>query len=93
LKKAGIKAIVFEASPAAGGRCRTVSENGYNFSIGAGSTEPQWKTTFQYFRELGLEDRVFSIQKQRYAYYKKGKLKTVFVGGNFLKWPQQPQRI
>ncbi|MHB1347791.1 MAG: protoporphyrinogen/coproporphyrinogen oxidase [Candidatus Humimicrobiaceae bacterium] len=83
LNKNGIDAIVFEAEDSAGGRCRTVSEDGYNFSIGAGSTEPQWDTTFKYFKELELTEKVFSIQKQRYGFFKKGKIRTVFVGGNF----------
>jgi len=83
LKKHGIDAVVFEAEATAGGRCRTVSEDGYNFSIGAGSTEPQWETTFQYFNELELKDKVFSIQKQRYGFFRNGKIRTVFIGGNF----------
>jgi hypothetical protein len=28
-------------------------------------------------------DKVFSIQKQRYGFFKNGKIRTVFVGGNF----------
>jgi oxygen-dependent protoporphyrinogen oxidase len=83
LKKHGIDMVVFEAEAVAGGRCRTVTEDGYAFSIGAGSTEPQWETTFKYFEELGLTDKVFSIQKQRYGFLKNGKIRTVFVGGNF----------
>ncbi len=83
LKKHGIESVVFEAEDTAGGRCRTVTEDGYAFSIGAGSTEPQWETTFEYFEELGLKDKVFSIQKQRYGFLKNGKIRTVFIGGNF----------
>ena len=83
LKKHGIESIVFEAEDIAGGRCRTVTEDGYAFSIGAGSTEPQWETTFQYFKELELTDKVFSIQKQRYGFLRNGKIRTVFIGGNF----------
>ena len=84
-KKQGIDATVFESAPIAGGRCGTVKEDGYSFSIGAGSTEPQWKTTFEYFNDLKLTDKVFSIQKQRFGFLKNGKIRTVFVGGNFFE--------
>jgi protoporphyrinogen oxidase len=77
--------VVLESEPVAGGRCRTVREDGYSFSIGAGSTEPQWKTTYEYFDELGLTEKVFSIQKQRYGFFKNGKIKSVFIGGNFFE--------
>ena len=62
-----------------------MTDKGYTFSMGAGSTEPQWETTFEYFNELGLMDKVFSIQKQRYGFLKDGKIKTVFIGGNFFE--------
>jgi protoporphyrinogen/coproporphyrinogen III oxidase len=84
LRKQGVEVVVFEASGKVGGRCRTEVEDGYEFYIGAGSTEPQWATTFQYLQELGLIDRVYSIQKQRYGFYRNGKIRTVFMGGNFL---------
>jgi len=83
LKKKGIDFLLFEAGDVPGGRCRTVQQDGYTFSIGAGSTEPQWKTTFQYLDELGLTERVFSIQKQRYGFLKKGKIHTMLTGGTF----------
>ncbi len=82
LKKQGIDFELFEASGFAGGRCRTVTEDGYEFPVGAGSTEPQWATTFEYLHEFGLEGRVYSIQKQRYGFVRKGKIRTVFMGGN-----------
>jgi hypothetical protein len=66
-----------------GGRCRTVVEGGYEFIAGAGSTEPQWATTFLYLGELGLLDRVYSIQKQRYGFARNGKGHMIFIGGNF----------
>jgi len=72
------------ASPtrdAAGGRCRTVSEQGYLFSIAAGSTEPQWETTFQYLNEFGLMNKVFSMQKQRFGLIRNGKMHTISMGG------------
>ncbi len=83
LKKLGVDFVVYEASGEVGGRCRTEYEQGYEFYAGAGCTEPQWATTFQYLKELELEDRVYSIQKQRYGFVRKGKLRTVFMGGSF----------
>ncbi len=83
LRKAGVEAIVYEASGFVGGRCRTEYEQGYEFYAGAGSTEPQWATTFQYLKELGLLDKVYSIQKQRYAFVRNGKMRTIFMGGSF----------
>jgi phytoene dehydrogenase-like protein len=82
LRKEGIDVVAFEANDAAGGRCRSIMEQGYTFSIGAGSTEPQWETTFEYLNELGLMDKVFSLQKQRYGLFVKGKIRTVFTGGS-----------
>ena len=83
LRKQGVEVVCFEASGVVGGRCRTEYEQGYEFYAGAGSTEPQWATTFQYLKELGLLDRVYSIQKQRYAFVRNGKMRTVFMGGSF----------
>ncbi len=83
LRRNGIEVITFEASDVVGGRCRTVLEDGYEFVAGAGSTEPQWATTFEYLEELGLLDRVYSIKKQRYGFARNGKVRTVFIGGNF----------
>lgn len=82
LRKHGIDVVAFEANNVAGGRCRSITEQGYTFSIGAGSTEPQWETTFEYLNELGLMDKVFSLQKQRYGFFVKGKIRTIFMGGN-----------
>lgn len=79
LQKAGIEAVAFEASGYAGGRCRTVHEDGYEFIAGAGGTEPQWDTTFQYIRELGLEDRVYSIPRQRYGFLRDGRVRSVVI--------------
>ena len=81
LEKQDVDYVVYEATNVIGGRCRSVPEDGYEFYAGAGSTEPQWKTTFQYLEELGLMDKVFTVSKQRYAYLINGKLRTVFLGG------------
>lgn len=83
LVKNGSDVVTFEAEDSVGGRCRTITDQGYTFSMGAGSTEPQWETTFQYLKELELTDLVFSIQKQRYGFPRNGKIRTVFIGGNF----------
>lgn len=81
LKKRGIDFTLLEARDVIGGRCRTVWDEGYQFHSAAGSTEPQWETTFQYLEELNLLDRVYSIQRQRYGFKKNGKNHTVFLGG------------
>jgi oxygen-dependent protoporphyrinogen oxidase len=85
LQKAGIEVTCLEAADIAGGRCRTVKEDGYQFTIAAGSTEPQWATTFTYLEELGLLDRVYSLKKQRYSYKRNGKIRTVTTGGSFFE--------
>jgi len=81
LRQQGIDVVCFEARDAAGGRCRTVSEQGYLFSIAAGSTEPQWETTFQYLNEFGLMNKVFSLQKQRFGLVRNGKMHAISMGG------------
>ena len=65
LKKAGVWADVYEASGAPGGRCRNDYTDGYEFFMGAGSTEPQWETTFSYLHELGIEDHVVNQAGER----------------------------
>ena len=57
LRKHGIDAVAFEASDVAGGRCRSDTEDGYLISVGAQSTEPQWRTTCEYLDELGASSR------------------------------------
>jgi phytoene dehydrogenase-like protein len=79
LRKKGIDVVAYEASGHAGGRCRTVEEDGYEFFVGAGATEPQWDTTFQYIRELGLQDRVYTVPRQRYGFYRDGRIHTLVV--------------
>lgn len=83
LQKQGVEFIVLEASPNAGGRCRNEYDQGYQFGVGAGSTEPQWETTFQYLKDFNLEDRIFSIQKQTFGFVRNGKIRTVSMGGTF----------
>jgi len=85
LRKQGINVVTFEADDAAGGRCRSVEEKGYTFSIGAGATEPQWHTTFQYLDELELMDKVFHVKQQRYIFVRNGEKHSVFLRGNFIE--------
>ena len=82
LRKHGIDEVTFEANEVAGGRCRSFTEQGYTFSVGAQSTEPQWRTTFEYLNELGLMDKVYTVKKQRLGFFVKGKVRTAFMGGN-----------
>ena len=83
LKKAGIWADVYEAGDAPGGRCRNDYTDGYEFYMGAGSTEPQWETTFAYLRELGIEDHV--VQQAGEAgigFVTKGQPRILRLGGS-----------
>jgi protoporphyrinogen/coproporphyrinogen III oxidase len=82
LQKQGVDFVVFEATKHVGGRCRTEYEDGYEFFVGAGSTEPQWETTFQYLKEFGLEDRIFTVGGMRFGFVRNGKIRTVFLGSN-----------
>lgn len=80
LKKQGVEFVVLEASKYVGGRCRNDFEDGYEFFVGAGSTEPQWDTTFEYLKEFGLEDRIYATGGMRFGFVKNGKVHTVFLG-------------
>ncbi len=80
LKKQGVEFLLLEASEYVGGRCRTEYEDGYEFFVGAGSTEPQWDTTFEYLKEFGLQDRIYSLGGMRFGFVKNGKVHTVFLG-------------
>lgn len=83
LKKAGVWADVYEAGNVAGGRCRNDYTDGYKFYVGAGSTEPQWETTFAYLHELGIEDQV--VQEAGEAgigFFTNGKSRILRLGGS-----------
>lgn len=84
LKKQGVDFVLYEASKFAGGRCRTEYEDGFEFFVGAGSTEPQWETTFQYLKEFNLLDTIYSVGGMRFGFYRNGKVRTVYMGGNFI---------
>ncbi len=82
LKKAGIQADIYEASSVAGGRCRNDYEDGWQFYVGAGSTEPQWETTFAYLNELGIADKVTTqAGEARIGFVTKGKIHAIKFGG------------
>lgn len=86
LKKAGIRAEIYEATQYAGGRCRNDYTDGYEFYVGAGSTEPQWKTTFQYLEELNILDKVLpQAGEAGLGFYTKGKLRVLHLGGSKIK--------
>jgi monoamine oxidase len=80
LKKAGVDVLTLEASDVYGGRCRNVEENGYTFPAGAGFTEPQWHTTQQYIKELGMQ--AFELPQVTFAYSRNGKYYPVLIGGS-----------
>ena len=83
LKKAGVWADVYEAGGAPGGRCRNDYTDGYEFFMGAGSTEPQWETTFSYLHELGIEDHVVNQAGEAgIGFVTKGQIHILRLGGN-----------
>jgi phytoene dehydrogenase-like protein len=74
LKKHGIGVIALEAADRIGGRCRNVRKDGFIYNVGAYMTEPQWATTFQYVRELGMESEIVSIKGSRFGFWRDGKV-------------------
>lgn len=80
LKKQGIDVVALEASNVAGGRCRNVKKNGFNLSLGAGFTEPQWGTTFKYLKEMDMLGDVRNNTIQRYGFWRKGKKHYIVTG-------------
>lgn len=83
LKKAGVWADVYEASGATGGRCRNDYTDGYQFFMGAGSTEPQWETTFSYLHELGIDHLVNrEAGEAGIGFVTKGQIHILQLGGS-----------
>jgi len=80
LKKQGIDVIALEATNVAGGRCRNVKKDGFNLSLGAGFTEPQWATTFKYLKELNMLDQVYDYRIQKYGFWRNGKKHYILTG-------------
>lgn len=86
LMKQGVDFVLYEASNRVGGRCREDWEEGHHYTAGAGSTEPQWDVTWQYIRELGLEDRIYTMDKQHYNFVFDGKDHHLYMGdGAFMR--------
>jgi phytoene dehydrogenase-like protein len=80
LKKQGVDVIALEARKEAGGRCRNVVKNGFNISLGAVFTEPQWGTTFKYLRELNMLDHVRHNEIQRFGFWRNGRKHYIVKG-------------
>lgn len=78
LKKAGIGSVIVEARGDYGTRCRSYWDDGYMFFAGAGSTEPQWSTTWEYIDEFGITP--VDATKTRYGWMIDGKLRTISMG-------------
>ncbi|WP_372594052.1 NAD(P)/FAD-dependent oxidoreductase [Actinotalea sp.] len=80
LGKAGVECIVLEGSDRAGGRVGNRSAHGFTWATGAAMTEPQWETTFEYLEELGLRDRVDTVESQVYGFWSGGRRRFVRLG-------------
>jgi protoporphyrinogen oxidase len=80
LKKAGVPFTILEASGRYGGRVGNRTHGEFTVGYGAAMTEPQWETTFQYLNELGLSDRVETVQAQTYAFPRGGKIHYARLG-------------
>ncbi|MEN6467194.1 MAG: FAD-dependent oxidoreductase, partial [Syntrophaceae bacterium] len=81
LKKNGVEVITLESTAAAGGRCRNITRNGYNISLGAGMTEPQWLTTYNLCKELGITDEMVPVTKARMGFYRNGRIHYMLAKG------------
>ena len=80
LQKKGVEVIALEASHQIGGRCWQKRRDGFNISMGAGFTEPQWGTTFKYLNELGMANQVHLNKIQRVAFWRNGKKHFIVQG-------------
>jgi phytoene dehydrogenase-like protein len=81
LKKNGVDFAVFESVAAAGGRCRNVVRNGYNITLGAGMTDPQWLTTYNICRELGIAGEMVEAKKVRMGFCRNGRVHYLLAKG------------
>lgn len=95
LKKKGIDFVLLEATDRVGGRVGNKFVGDFRISMGAAMTEPQWKTTFSYLKELGLESKVRTIDNQCYAFWYKGKKHYLLLGtktkvGDLLRFRGMP---
>ncbi|WP_182354728.1 flavin monoamine oxidase family protein [Flaviflexus huanghaiensis] len=80
LKKAGVPFTILEASERYGGRVGNRYHGEFTAAYGAGMTEPQWKTTFQYLEEFDLSKRVTKVESQTYGFPRNGKIHYVRLG-------------
>lgn len=85
LHKADIPFVLLEATNRCGGQVRSRQNGDIIYNGGAAFTEPQWKTTFEYLREFGLEDRIYEPPKKVYGLYLNGALKYFEDTGNLFK--------
>ena len=58
LRRAGVDVRVLEASDAVGGRCRTVSQDGYRFDTGAGALPDTYDAVLRMVAALGIGHEV-----------------------------------
>jgi phytoene dehydrogenase-like protein len=82
LKKNGVDVVALESAAAAGGRCRNIVRKGYNISLGAGMTEPQWLTTYNLCRELGIADEMVPVTRARMGFCRNGKVHYMLAKGS-----------
>lgn len=80
LQKAGVDYVVLEANDRPGGRCWNMRRDGFLLPIGAGMTEKQWGVTQKLIRELGLSDQICTARNLRIGFWRKGKMRTLFLG-------------
>ncbi|NTW39186.1 MAG: FAD-dependent oxidoreductase [Cellulomonadaceae bacterium] len=80
LRKKGIDCVVLEASDRAGGRVGNRTKDGFTWATGAGMTEPQWATTFEYLADFGMVDLVHEVSTQVYGFPRDGRVRYVRLG-------------
>lgn len=80
LKKQGREFVLLEATDRCGGRVGNRTNGEFTWGIGAGMTEPQWRTTFQYLDELGLMGNVQKVSMQTYGFWNNEKKHFVTLG-------------
>lgn len=84
LKKQGVDVVALEAASVTGGRCRNIMRKGYNISLGAGMTEPQWLTTYNLCKELGIASEMVKVVKARMGFVRNGKVHYLLAKGGLI---------